>query len=93
MPAPVVPFWMAQRQIKLEVVNDGTPMAKLNGPNMQTHQITLTPVTTGPGWRIALDRVSADGVVTPVAQTECPFDKIDAAWQVAFELFRGRAVT
>lgn len=87
--APTLPFWMVQRQIKQEVVNDTT--VRLNGPNLPTCEVTVVPVTVGPGWRIAVDRL-AEPAREHLAHTEVQFDNSDAAWQAGYELYRQRVI-
>ena len=85
-----LPFWMLQRQIKAENVNDMT--LRLVAPNLPTYEISVMPLPTGPGWRVAVDRLNADGGRVPVVYTETPFDKVEGAWQAGFELYRQRVI-
>lgn len=84
-----LPFWMMQRQIKSESVDDNT--IRLTGPILPICEISVLPVSVGPGYRIAIDRVTEESK-TPVVQTEVPFDSETAAWQAAFELYRQHVI-
>lgn len=86
---PTPPFWLLQRQIKQEPVNDTT--LRLTGPNLPTYDIAVVPVTTGPGYRVSVDRVG-EGGATHIAHTEVHFENIEAAWQAGYELYRQRVI-
>lgn len=84
-----LPFWMLQRQITSETVDDHT--LRLIGPILPTCEIGVLPVAKGPGHRVAIDRVTDAGKAT-VVQTEVPFENESAAWQAAFELYRQHVI-
>jgi hypothetical protein len=81
---------MVQRQIKPEPVSDTT--LRLIMPNLPAPEVTVVPVSAGPGWRIAVERVAPDGGKTILVQTEVPFERMDAAWYAAFELLRQHVI-
>lgn len=87
---PPLPFWMAQRQVKSEPLNDHT--LRLVGPNLPTCDVTVLPLPVGPGWRVVVARLEADGARTTLMQTETGFHSPEAAWQAAFELYRQRVI-
>jgi hypothetical protein len=87
---PPLPFWMLQRQIKAESVNDSS--LRLAGPNLPTCDISLIPVSVGPGWRLTIAKIGAEGERSTVLQTEIAFISVEAAWQTAFELYRQHVI-
>lgn len=87
---PPLPFWMLQRQIKAESVSDST--LRLVGPNLPTCEVTLIPVSKGPGWRVIVAKVGTEGERTTLVQTEIAFENRDAAWQSAYELYRQHVI-
>lgn len=87
---PPLPFWMQQRQLKAESVNDST--LRLSGPNLPTHEITLIPVSMGPGWRVTIHKIGSENERSTVLQTEVSFASNEAAWQTAFELYRQHVI-
>lgn len=89
MTLPQIPFWMMQRQIKPQVVNETT--VRLEGPLLPDCEISVVPVTVGPGFRISVDRLTEKGK-DHLAHTEAPFENIEAAWQTGYELYRQRVV-
>lgn len=89
MTLPTPPFWMTQRQIKQEAVDDTT--VRLTGPVLPTCDVAVVPVTVGPGYRISVEKVLENGKER-LAHTEVPFENINAAWQAGFELYRQRVI-
>jgi hypothetical protein len=87
--APRLPFWMVQRQIKQDVVTDTA--VRLSAPNLPTCEVSVVPVTVGPGWRISVDKVT-EGGREHLAHTEVKFDTSEAAWQAGYELYRQRVI-
>ena len=87
---PPLPFWMHQRQLKADPMDDST--LRLSGPNLQTYEIALVPVSVGPGWRVIITRIGSEVERTTVMQTEISFTAQDAAWQSAFELYRQHVI-
>lgn len=87
----ITPFWLKQRQVATEQVNDAT--LRLSGPNMSTYELVVAPAESGAGWGAALFRLSGvNGKPEPVAVNEHLLADEQTAWQVGFELFRTQVV-
>jgi hypothetical protein len=86
MPDPIQPFWFKQRQAKLEPAGENT--YKVTAPNAAEAFISIRPGDNG-HWS-ALLRTSADG--PDVAVTPPEFADTGAAWEAAFELYRGHLI-
>jgi hypothetical protein len=82
MSTPIIPFWFKQRQCNAEPVGDR--MLKLTGPNLAEAFIYIEPIDGR--WRVGL-RKTADGADVLTAETDKP--SAQAAWDAAFELYRG----
>ena len=87
---PPLPFWMLQRQVKAESVNEHT--LRLVGPNLPTCEVSVLPITVGPGWRVVVAKSDAENKRTTLVQTETSFESPEAAWQSGFELYRQRVI-
>jgi len=87
MTAPITPFWFKQRQCKLEPVG-GDQVLKVTGPNLSDAYLHIQ--SEGGRWTAGL-RLEPEGqdVATGVAEEPSP----QAAWNVAFELYRQRMIT
>lgn len=79
---PTTPFWFKQRQCKLETAGDQT--LKVSGPNLGEAYLLVTPGDNN-SWKASL-RLSPDGPDVATGQSEYP--NVNAAWVVAFELYR-----
>ncbi len=82
LPEPAPPFWVKQRQLKLESV--GTNYYRLSGPNTEDAFVGLRKADNGK--YIAYVRTEQDG--KDAAATEPEFTYPADAWQAAFELYR-----
>jgi hypothetical protein len=80
---PILPFWFKQRQCKAEPAGSEN-MLKVSAPNLGEAFLRIEPADNG-RWRAAL-RMAADGA--DVQATGADFPGPQAAWDVAFELFR-----
>lgn len=79
---PITPFWFKQRQCKMEPV--GTEqILKVSGPNLNEAYIYVKQQDGG--W-LAGVRKSSDGPDLATSTTDRP--SVQAAWDVAFELYR-----
>lgn len=85
MASPTLPFWMLQRQIVSESVNDQT--VRLSGPVLPTCEVTVAPRAEGGGYRLVVERSGESGK-SLVAEAESTQAAADAAWQSAFEIYR-----
>ena len=82
-----LPFWLQQRDGKLEEVDDHT--IRVSGMRSPLCEISVFPMPAGHGWRVAVDLLTSKGR-QPLAQTESPFENEQAAWQAGFDLYRQR---
>jgi len=88
---PAIPFWMRQRQIKVEPIND-TAVA-LKTPNLPTHELVLRPSGNGDGIIAAIYCLPAAGEAKfLVAEKPSGVTEPQVAWQFAFELFRQKVI-
>lgn len=87
---PSVPFWMRQRQIKLEPIDDAA--VALKAPNLPAHELRLRK-DNGDGYTVALYS-QAVGTTEKLLLAERPsgLDQLPAAWQYAFEFFRQKVI-
>jgi hypothetical protein len=82
---------MHQRQVKAEEGKENT--LRLRAPNLPTHDLTVQPAAADAGWQIDLYHVPAeDGERTLIAQSVAPVAAEDAAWEMAYELYRQRVI-
>ncbi len=89
---PPIPFWMRQRQIKVEPINDTTVALKM--PNLPTHELVLRPSENGAGYTAAVFCLPTTGEQKfLVAERPSGVTETETAWQFAFELFRQKVVT
>jgi hypothetical protein len=87
---PQLPFWMRQRQIKLEPIDD-TAVA-LKAPNLPAHELHLRK-NNGDGYTVAL-YTQPTGTTEKLLLAERPsgLDELRDAWQYAFEFFRQKVI-
>jgi hypothetical protein len=82
---------MAQRQIKLEPVNDTT--LQLKAPNLPAFELALNPAEGRPGYRLAMYELPlAGGDKVLRAETPAGGADLPGAWQWAFEYFRQHVI-
>jgi len=86
MTAPILPSWFKQRQCKTEPAGDQT--LKVSGPNLG--EAFLHVRADNGRWTGAL-RLADDGPDLAVSEAEEP--TAQAAWNVAFELYRQHVIT
>ncbi len=77
-----MPFWVKQRQIKVEELTTGT--YRLTGPNLH-EGVVAARVDDAMRWQAVL-RTTADG--PEVAASSASYDSAREALQAAFELYR-----
>lgn len=82
-----VPFWLTQLGGKAQPIDDHT--IRIVGLALPPCELSVFPMPTGVGWRVAVELVTADTRQT-LAQTESPFENEAAAWQAGFDLYRKR---
>ena len=88
---PPIPFWMSQRQVKAEPINDTT--VRLNAPQLPPYEIEIRPAGAPGSWSAALFRSpAAEGERALIAEAPYPLDKKWSAWEAAFELYRQHVV-
>jgi hypothetical protein len=88
---PAIPFWMRQRQIKIEPINETTVAIKT--PNLPTHELSLRPGENGTGYVAAIHCLpAAGGEKFLVAEKPSGLSEPQTAWQFAFELFRQKVI-
>jgi hypothetical protein len=86
------PFWVAQRQIKIEPVNDTT--LRLSGPQIPTYEISARPSEGGVAWVAALWQPGGNEAASILIRENETLQAEQAdAWQAAFELYRRHVVT
>jgi hypothetical protein len=84
---PILPFWFKQRQCKAEPAGSENVL-KVSAPNLGEAFIRVEQADNQQ-WRAAL-RLNADG--PDVQTTGADFVSPQAAWDVAFELFRQNVI-
>ncbi|MFO0812167.1 MAG: hypothetical protein U0796_03050 [Gemmatales bacterium] len=82
-----LPFWLTQRGGKAQSIDDHT--IRIMGTDLPTCELSVFPMPTGVGWRVAVELVTPDSRQT-LAQTESPFENEQSAWQAGFDLYRQR---
>ena len=87
---PLIPFWMRQRQIKIEPVNESS--VALKAPNLPSHELALQPTEDEPGYTAAVYCLPSGGERYLVAEKPSGLSDPPAAWQFAFELFRQKVI-
>jgi len=88
---PPIPFWMRQRQIKVEPMNETT--VALKTPNLPIHELILRPAENGEGYTAAIYCLpTAGGERFLVAEKPSGLTEPQSAWQFAFELFRQKVI-
>jgi hypothetical protein len=83
---PVTPFWFKQRQAKAEEA--GPNLLRVSGPNLKEAIVGIRQ--DGGGLWSAFLRTSADE--PDVDTTPATIETAYAAWEAAFELYRGHFV-
>ncbi len=81
---PTVPFWVQQRQVKVEEA--GPETLRLTAPNLPPYELALQPVENSPNLSAALYRINGDKLL--ITQRETDYDNPNQVWNVAFELYR-----
>lgn len=82
-----LPFWLQQRGGKADAIDDRT--IRISGENLPTCELSVFPMPTGVGWRVAVEVISGVSRQT-LAKTESPFENEQSAWQAGFDLYRQR---
>ncbi|MCS7014513.1 MAG: hypothetical protein RMJ19_01325 [Gemmatales bacterium] len=85
---PIFPFWLRQRQIQAELLNEHT--LKLQGPNLPPCELRIEAEEDGQHWRAVLVRVN--GEARMIAAARAAEDHPQSAWQLGFELYRKHVV-
>lgn len=84
---PILPFWFKQRQCKAEPTGSDNVL-KVTAPNLGEAFLRIEQADNK-RWRAGL-RLTADGA--DVTTTGPDFSSPQAAWDVAFELFRQKVI-
>jgi hypothetical protein len=90
MVSPTLPFWMRQRQIVAEPVNEHT--VRLTGPILPACEVTVQPGgnAENASYLLRVEKVSDAGKeVLAEATSSLPREE---AWQAAFELYRQQVI-
>ncbi|MBL8825274.1 MAG: hypothetical protein JNJ77_21985 [Planctomycetia bacterium] len=82
-----LPFWLQQRGGELAPIDERT--IQIKGTQLPTCELSVFPMPTGVGWRVAIDLITGECRKT-LAHTESPFENEMAAWQAGFDLYRQR---
>jgi hypothetical protein len=82
-----LPFWMKQRQIRVEPVDECT--VRLSGPQLPTYELELRPAGNDRTWSTVLYQLTGEGGSrTQIAEDTSTHPDSATAWEAAFELFR-----
>jgi hypothetical protein len=85
---PTLPFWLVQRQVKTEPVNEET--LRLIAPNLPAYEIGIKAVDAG--WSGVLYRPpGGEGERILIAESDTLAER-DDAWDAAFELYRQHVI-
>jgi len=84
----VLPFWMLQRQVKTEQLDERT--LRLKAPNLPAHEIALAPADNGGGWTAVLYRCEPER--KEIASAPAPMPDAATALQTAYELYRQHVI-
>lgn len=82
-----LPFWLQKRGGKAESIDDRT--IRISGANLPTCELSVFPMPTGVGWRVAVELITTEARQT-LAKTESPLENEQSAWQAGFDLYRQR---
>jgi hypothetical protein len=89
MNASALPFWMKQRQVKAEPVNDNT--LRIVAPQLPVYEIEVRPL--GEYWAAAVYQTPTEGAERKlVTESTSPQDNKWHAWEAGFELYRQAVV-
>lgn len=87
---PVVPFWLLQRQVKVEPVRDDA--LRLSAPNLPVYEVAIRPEADA-AWSAALYRLPNSGAESLLIAESAPgLESQEAAWAAAFELYRQHVI-
>jgi len=82
-----LPFWMKQRQIRVEPVDECT--VRLSGPQLPTYELQVRPAGADQTWSTVLYQLSGEGGSrTQITEDTSSHPDTATAWEAAFELFR-----
>jgi hypothetical protein len=88
---PTVPFWLRQRQVKVEPVNETA--LKLAAPQLPVYEAAVQPAEGSAGWVATLyGPPEASGAKPQIAQHVVGDVDEAEAWDVAFELYRTHVI-
>lgn len=82
-----LPFWLTQRGGDADAIDDRT--IRITGEKLPTCEISVFPMPTGVGWRVAVELITPTSRQT-IAKTESPMENEQSAWQAGFDLYRSR---
>ena len=86
-----MPFWMQQRQVKAEPLNDTT--LKIAAPQLPVYEIEIRPVAGSSEWSAAVFQPTPEGGERKlIAETSSPESHKWGAWEAGFELYRQAVV-
>jgi threonyl-tRNA synthetase len=88
---PTLPFWLRQRQVKVEPVNETT--MKLAAPQLPAYEAAIQPAPDAGGWYgVLYGPPDAGGQKALIAQAQQAVSAEADAWEVAFELYRRHVI-
>ncbi len=86
---PTPPFWLLQRQVKVEPVSDES--LRLTAPNLPPFELGVKAGANG--WLGVLYRLSTgEGDKVLLAETDPGMPGPQHAWEAAFELYRQHVI-
>ncbi len=86
---PTPPFWVLQRQVKIEPVGEET--LRLTAPNLPAYELGVK--WSEVGWVGALSRPpTGEGPRVLLAESDRPLPSAELAWDAAFELYRQHVI-
>lgn len=86
-PLVYMPFWMKQRQVKAEQVNDAT--VRLAAPQLPVYELEVRPTGDDHRWLAVVYEAAPEGGERKlVTQYSASFDSPMTAWEAGYELFR-----
>ncbi|MCS6977392.1 MAG: hypothetical protein NZM31_10350 [Gemmatales bacterium] len=91
-PVIYMPFWMKQRQVKAELVNDST--VRLAAPQLPAYELEVRPTGDDHRWSAAVYEAAPEGGERKlITQYSDSFDSPMTAWEAGYELFRKAVLT
>lgn len=91
-PLLYMPFWMKQRQVKAELVNETT--VRLAAPQLPVYELEVRRTGDDHRWHAAVYEAPPEGGERKLlTEFSAPFDSPMTAWEAGYELFRKAVLT